>query len=72
MKYQSPNVKPIVTETVNKISNAHWRTVFEDIKIQLECIVSDIVKSFIVPILDEISVQDFYEQNAVGDECASW
>lgn len=71
MEYQSQHVLPLLTGTANRLINVNWRTLFADVKPQVEDIVSGIIKSFIKPICDGIPMKDFYEHNAVENECAS-
>lgn len=63
MKYESPNVMPLVTGTVNRLINVNWRIFFVDVKPQLESTIGDVIKSFIVPIFSNIPMQDLYVEN---------
>lgn len=63
MKYESSNTIPLITAMVNRIMNANWRIVFEDIKSQLEYFVSEDIKAFLTPISKKIPIQEFYQCN---------
>lgn len=62
-KFENNAGLPIITETINRAANAHWRPLFEENLPFFTNVLSEVSKTIFAPIFKKIAIQEFLEEN---------
>lgn len=63
---QYPNMAAVVTNTINRVVNANRRSFKDSMYTGFEGYAVDILKSILMPILDGVACQDFFNYNKLS------
>lgn len=70
MTFQSPNVFPFVTATVNSVINANYRLLLKSIEEQLEKHTRGVALEFLKSIFKAVPIQDFYQKTIFSKQAS--
>lgn len=60
-KFESDTAISFVTETINRIVNAHWKLILVEVETHWKIVFGKIIQTILIPIFDKMAVQDFFE-----------